>query len=135
MLLVDSDVLIDVQLGRAQAVRWISSLPVKPAIPGPVAMELVQGAKNTAQLNAALRLVAPFTIVWPSEGDFEAAFRTFSKFHLSHGLGLLDAIIAETALRRGATLVTGNLKHFSVVPGLQVKLPYAKVLRGSGSAS
>jgi len=35
-----------------------------------------------------------------------------------------DALIAATAIGRGAALVTFNTKHFAVVPGLATEQPY-----------
>ena len=40
----------------------------------------------------------------------------------SHGVGAIDAVIAATALGRGAALVTRNAKHFPMVGDLVV--PY-----------
>jgi len=39
---------------------------------------------------------------------------------LSNSLFLADALIAATALEHGLPLLTGNAKHFRVVPGLQL---------------
>jgi len=45
---------------------------------------------------------------------------------LSHSLGLIDALIAATAISAGASLCTYNLKHFRAVPGLVTVQPYPK---------
>ena len=45
MLLLDSDVLIDVQRGYAPAVTWFSGLSELPSVPGFVVMELIQDAR------------------------------------------------------------------------------------------
>jgi predicted nucleic acid-binding protein len=47
MLLLDTDVLIDIQRGRPQALEWFSRLTELPAISGLVAMELIQGAPTS----------------------------------------------------------------------------------------
>ena len=44
-------------------------------------------------------------------------------FHLSHGLGLLDALIAACEVGRSATLYAFHVKHYSVVPGLLLARP------------
>ena len=44
-------------------------------------------------------------------------------YTLSHGLALPDALIAALAISKDASLVTGNLKHFSFIQGLKVSLP------------
>lgn len=89
-------------------------------------MELIQGAQNTQQVRQALKLVAPMPIVWPTETDCARALSDFSVFHLSHGLGLLDSLIAACALGHSATLCTFNSKHYRAVPGLSILEPYVK---------
>ena len=41
---------------------------------------------------------------------------------LSHGLRLADALIGATAMELHATLLTGNVKHFAAIEGLQVEV-------------
>jgi predicted nucleic acid-binding protein len=124
MDLLDRDVLIDIQRGHAAAVAWFTSLVDVPSVPGFVVMELIQDAQNASQVRQALRLVAPLQIVWPSEADCQRALSDFTAYHLSHGLGLLDALIAACAVGLSATLCTFNVKHYRVVPGLITLQPY-----------
>ena len=37
-------------------------------------------------------------------------------------IGNMDLLIASHAVSQGMTLVTNNLKHFSIVPGLNVEV-------------
>jgi predicted nucleic acid-binding protein len=126
MDLVDTDVLIDVQRQHQPAVNWFASLVDLPAIPGFVAMELIQDARNTRELRQALKLIAPMSIVWPTESDCSRALYDFAAYHLSHKLGLLDALIAACAVGQQATLFTFNVKHYQVVPGLKLVQPYTR---------
>jgi predicted nucleic acid-binding protein len=126
MDLVDTDVLIDIQRGHPPALAWFAGLTELPAVPGFVVMELVQDARNAREVRQALRLVAPLQVVWPTEADCTRALSDFTAYHLSHGLGLLDALIAATAVGLSATLYTFNLKHYRVVPGLVVARPYTR---------
>jgi predicted nucleic acid-binding protein len=126
MDLLDTDILIDIQRGHAPAVEWFGNLASLPAVPGFVVMEMVQDAKNRRQIERVLKLLAPFQIVWPTKKDCARALSDFTAFHLSHGLGLLDSLIAACALGRSATLCTFNTKHYSVVKGLTLSRPYAR---------
>jgi len=45
---------------------------------------------------------------------------------LSYNIGLLDALIAETAISENAELATFNVKHYSVIKGLKTIRPYEK---------
>jgi predicted nucleic acid-binding protein len=126
MDLVDTDVLIDIQRGHPPALAWFAGLTELPAVPGFVVMELIQSARNAHEVRQALQLVAPLTVVWPTEADCARALSDFATYHLSHGLGLLDAMIAACAVGRSATLYTFNMKHYRVVPGLTAAEPYTR---------
>jgi predicted nucleic acid-binding protein len=89
-------------------------------------MELIQDAQNARQVRKALRLVAPLPVVWPTPVDCEKALADFTAFHLSHGLGLLDALIGACAVGLSAELCTFNVKHYRVVPGLVTTQPYTR---------
>jgi predicted nucleic acid-binding protein len=126
MYLLDTDVLIDIQRGHAPAITWFASLSELPSVPGFVVMELIQDAQNKQALSNALKLVAPLPIVWATEADLTRALSDFTTYHLSHSLGLLDALIAACAVGQGATLCTFNVKHYRVVPGLVIAQPYTR---------
>ena len=126
MDLLDTDVLIDVQRGHPSALAWFASLTDLPAVSGFVVMELVQDARNAGEVRQALKLVAPLRIVWPTQADCTRALSDFTAYHLSHGLGLLDALIASCAVGLSATLCTFNVKHYQVVPRLVTAQPYVR---------
>jgi predicted nucleic acid-binding protein len=126
MELVDTDVLIDVQRGHPPALAWFAGLTQFPAVPGFVVMELIQDARNNKEVQQALKLVAPLSIVWPTAVDCARALSDFTIYHLSHGLGLLDALIAACTVGLSATLFTFNDKHYRVVPGLVTAQPYTR---------
>jgi predicted nucleic acid-binding protein len=124
--LLDSDVLIDVQRGHPAAVAWFTGLVDLPAVPGLVVMEMIQDAQNTVQVRSALKLVAPLPVIWPTDVDCSRALSDFTTFHLSHNLGLLDALIAACAIGNSAVLCRFNVKHYQIVPGLTTEQPYAR---------
>src|SRR5262245_33416948 len=126
MEILDTDVLIDVQRGHPPAIDWFARLSELPAVPGFVVMELIQDARNATEVEQALKLVAPLRTVWPTEADCNRALSNFSAFHVSHGLGLLDSLIAACAIGSSATLCTFNIKHYQIGPGLVIAQPYAR---------
>jgi len=125
-LLLDTDILIDIQRGYAPALAWFATLNELPSIPGLVVMELIQDAHNFQQVKTVLKLIAPLPVIWPTQVDCQRALSDFTNYHLSHGLGLLDALIAACAVGLSATLCTFNVKHYRVVPGLILAQPYSK---------
>jgi predicted nucleic acid-binding protein len=106
MYLLDTDVLIDIQRGHSPAISWFASLTTIPNVPGFVVMELIQDAQNMQQVRKALKLVAPLSIIWATEADCTRALSDFTTYHLSHNLGLLDALIAACAVGQSLTLCT-----------------------------
>ena len=126
MLVLDTDILIDVQRNHANALAWFAGLKEMPSVPGFVVMELIQDAQNSRQVREALRLVKPFPIIWPTPTDCQKALVDFASCHLSHGLGLLDSLIGACAVGLSAELCTFNVKHYRVIPGLITTQPYAR---------
>jgi predicted nucleic acid-binding protein len=88
-------------------------------------MELIQDARNKQEIDRALNLVAPLQF-WPTAADCSRALADFSTYHLSHGLGLIDALVAACAVGMSATLCTFNGKHYRAVPGLTMTQPYTR---------
>jgi predicted nucleic acid-binding protein len=78
MLMLDSDIVIDVQRGHPDAVAWFRGLTELPLLPGLVMMELIQDAPNKKQMEAVQRLVKPLPIVWPSTIDCDKALDDFT---------------------------------------------------------
>ncbi len=86
--------MIDIQRSYAPALAWFASVSELPSIPGFVVMELIQDAQNKQQVRKVLQMVAPLPIVWPTETDCARALSDFTAYHLSHKVGLIDALIA-----------------------------------------
>jgi predicted nucleic acid-binding protein len=126
MELVDADVLIDIQRKHPPAVAWFSGLAKLPAVPGFAVMELIQAAQNRRQVQAVWQLVAGMQTVWATNADCNRALSDFAAYRLSHGLGLVDALIAACAVGYSATLYNFNAKHYQVVPHLIIAKPYTR---------
>ena len=126
MIIIDSDVAIDVLRKYPPAVAWISSVQDRICLPGITALELYQGCHNKAEVRDLQKQIAPFAALWPNESECINALANFVSAHLSHSLGLLDSLIAATALSYGCPLYTFNQKHFVAVPNLQTIQPYVR---------
>ena len=125
--LLDTDVMIDLQRKHPAALAWYQSVPPGMlAIPGHALMELYQDAENMRQNIIVDRLTSGLPIVWPTDTEALQAVANFRLLHLSHGIGLVDTLIAATALSLGVPLCTFNLKHFRQIPGLVTEQPYLR---------
>jgi len=127
MKLVDSDVMIDILREYTPALEWLKTLNSEYiGIPGLVAMELLQGCRNSVEQHQLEKVLRSYTLYWPDRADCGRAFNDYSKYHLSHNISILDALIAETAVGLGVKLATFNQKHYRVVSNLQMIQPYER---------
>ena len=125
--LVDTDVLIDILRGTPAAHAWLTSMPATTfAIPGVVAMELLIGCRNQAELRRVQQFLNTFTIAWTETVECVRAYELLATHRLTSGLSIPDCLVAAMALVRSATLYTFNLRHFRVIAGLDVQEPYAR---------
>jgi predicted nucleic acid-binding protein len=124
--ILDTDILIDVQRGHPPAIEWFSNLIDVPAVPGYVVMELIQDARNQEEVQSALKLIAPLPVVWPTATDCERALADLAIYRLSHGLGLIDSLIAATARGLDASLLTFNSKHYRPLTDITIRQPYVR---------
>jgi predicted nucleic acid-binding protein len=123
-VLLDTDILIDLVRKHPAAIAWLNSQPDLPLVSGFAALELSFGCLNSTELRFIERFLRPFTIVWPTETDVQRALTEFSPLALSHGLGIMDAVIAATALGLAESVGTFNKKHFHAIAGLTTVQPY-----------
>ena len=119
--LIDSDVLIWLLRGNAQAAKQVAAI-ANWSISAITYMELVQGCRNKAELRALQKTFrSNQTDVLQLTPDIsEKACALVEQFALSHSVHMADALIAATAIAHGLTLLTGNAKHFAAIDGLQV---------------
>jgi hypothetical protein len=127
MILLDTDVMIDLLRRYPSAVAWLESLGDEEIqLPGFVVMELLQGCRNKAEQDKLEKELQSYAVTWPSLDTCNEARSVFAGAHLSHGLGLLDALIGQTAVALQVPPYTFNGKHYAAVPHLQTVQPYTK---------
>jgi len=119
--------MIDLLREYPPAIAWLDSLDDDEILlPGFVVMELIQGCKNRTEQRRLQKGLESYNIIWPSPEVCDKALAVFSRYHLSHSLGIIDALIGQTAVSLGLPLHTFNAKHYSMIPGLKVVQPYTK---------
>ncbi|MCR4418736.1 MAG: PIN domain-containing protein [Clostridia bacterium] len=127
MIVVDTDVMVDVLRGYPPAVAWLESLgDAEIVLPGSVAMELIQGCRNSHEQRRLEERVAPYAVLWPEPEGCDQALATFARLHLSSNVGVLDVLIAQTAIGLRTPLYTFNAKHYRDIEGLKTVEPYSR---------
>ena len=127
MLILDTDVMIDVMRQYQPAIAWLRSLDEEEIIlPGFVVMELIQGCRNEAEQGKVMRELKDHGTVWPSPETCKEALSVFVNYHRNHGIGILDVLIGQMAVALNLPLHTFNQKHYLAVPNLKTVQPYEK---------
>lgn len=121
-MLVDTDVLIWHLRGYPQATRRLDQLDAL-SLSAVSYLELLQGMRSKVELAALKKmLVLRKAVTLPLDMAItERAVALMELLSLSHGLQMGDALIAATALGHRLPLLTGNVKHFAAVDGLQIE--------------
>lgn len=125
-LIFDTDVLIWYFRGAEKAKDFLAEIPLEmKVIPSPVYMELLQGCLNKQEVKTVKEFVAQnfLEIVHPNQTISEKAVSLIEKYSLSHGLRVIDALLASTALVSGFHLSAANTKHYRFIKGLKM-LPF-----------
>ena len=127
MLILDSNTISYYFRGDPQVVPRLQALrPAEVGVPAIVEYELRYGLLRMPSDAAAPRLAALAQLLRPmqllpfdSECAAQAARIRVDLEAAGTPIGPHDTLIAATALRHQATLVTRNVREFSRVPGLQ----------------
>ena len=125
--LLDSDVVIDWLRDGPGAKDWLARQGQSvPGIPYLVTFEILQGARNQAELVRLREGLTTFVVLPPEPADAAVAEDLFVKHHLSDGPGLLDCLIGALALRLDKPIYTFNLRHLGVFAGVDARIPYER---------
>ena len=127
MLILDSNTISYYFRGDAKVVPRLQAIaPIELAVPAIVTYELRYGLMRLPPEAAMPRLAALSALLRPmqilpfdDESAEEAARIRVALESLGMPIGAHDLLIAATALRHHAPLVTRNVREFSRVPGLR----------------
>ena len=127
MLVVDTDVMVDLMRRYQPALDWLKGLGDEQLlIPGYVAMELIDGCNNTREVRATREFLSRHRIVWASETTCNSALSVFTDNRPKHGLGIIDALVRQMAIDLALPLATFNRKHYTCMSHLQTIQPYER---------
>jgi len=125
--LLDTSVCVEVLRGNPRVTARLSALRATDvAVSAMTLAELWHGVRKSQRADAMRevvdRFLAPLNVVPFERAAAEAhAASRYALEGKGHPIGERDLIIAATALAHGLTVVTGNLREFTRVPGLRVE--------------
>lgn len=120
-MLFDTDVLIWCFRGNKKAARLIERTDER-MLSVVSYMELVQGARNKAELRAITSFLADFAFrLLPLTENIGHRASIYMEEHgLKSGVCMADALLAATAVENRLVLCTGNIKHYRVISELEI---------------
>ncbi|MEQ8351359.1 MAG: hypothetical protein RH862_07740 [Leptospiraceae bacterium] len=89
-------------------------------------MELIQGARKLEEQRQIEAFFSGAQLLWPDQDACRKAFDSFARLYLSHGTGILDALIGQIAVASGGIIYTFNQNHYEAIDDLQVREPYVR---------
>jgi hypothetical protein len=123
-LLLDSNILIDYLRDVAPAGEYLETRAGPLSISAVSVAELHAGARSDQERAGLREFVAAFDII-PADAEIcRLAGDLRAEFGPSHGVDLIDGIIAATARLRQLPLVTLNRRHFPMLSAVVV--PYRR---------
>jgi predicted nucleic acid-binding protein len=97
-LLLDTDVLIEILRGSARANTWLEGLGnLTIGISVLTRMEVLQGARDRREQEILMGQLDNYHLVLLAASDSTQALNWFEEYYLSHGVGVIDCLIAASA--------------------------------------
>lgn len=123
--IVDSDILIDVARGEADAINCLLHLEKTSdlAISAVSQMELIVGCRSKKELQDLDKFLNRYQVLKITDRISDRASDLLTQYFLSHGLLIADGLIAATALIHNEAFITKNQRDFRFIADLNL-LPY-----------
>ena len=120
MILLDTNVLIEILKNNRQTIQKIESFTQPLAVSSISVMELYYGALNKAELHKLEKFVSLFSVIHINEQISASSVKLVKAYAKSHHLDIPDSLIASTALTQKCKLHTYNLKDFKYIDGIEL---------------
>lgn len=115
--LADTTLIIESLRGDQEARDFIDKFPEISIV---TVAEVIQGCRDASELKIVDNTCEALHQEKIDTSISQMAVNLVRKHYLSHGLLLLDALIAATCILRNRVLVTENIKHFRFIEDLEV---------------
>ncbi len=123
ILLVDTDILIDIGRNDESAVKRINneSHKYKLAISSITQMELIVGCRNKTEMKILDKFLEGFEKISLSFDITNKAIELLKLYRLGHGLLLADSFIAATAIILNSPLLSKNQRDYKFIKELELQ--------------
>jgi len=117
-VIFDSCILIDISRQNPLALNFATHCPMTPSVSALTVTEVLRGVRNVREQALFDQIFHQWQVVPVTLHISTLAAEFLRLYHASHGLDMVDAIIAASAKIHELELVTLNLKHFPMFPGI-----------------
>jgi len=121
-ILIDTNIVIDLMRRREGAIDFVVGLTEKPFLSTLTIAELFAGAHRRSEDQSIRNFVAGTMAIGVDAEIAEEAGHILRRYRPSHGLDIVDATVAATAICYQLQLATLNRRHFPMLEDLLV--PY-----------
>lgn len=122
--IADTTVVIHLFRKNTAAMTWIEAQTERLSISPYTWLEVMYGAPGKRGQVACLAIMQKFDMVYPQPADIDWAMQALQTYRLSHGVSILDSLIASLAHRLQVPLFTDNVKDFPMLDAKRVIRPY-----------
>jgi predicted nucleic acid-binding protein len=123
--LIETTILVDLLRGKEEAITWVSSVALQDQwVPVITYLEWPAGRRNRRERHAVAREIHQYRRLHRTEDISRTVLAWFKRFHLRHGVGMLNRLFGATVFAHHLTLATQNTKHVASCPGLRTERPY-----------
>ena len=117
-MILDSCILIDISKNRQPALDYVTALANIPAVSVLTVTEVMRGVRREQESRILSDIFAQWSVLPVTFEIASLAAEYLRMYGPSHGTDIVDAIIAASAQTHELELITLNLKHFPMFPGL-----------------
>ncbi|MSP52811.1 MAG: type II toxin-antitoxin system VapC family toxin [Gammaproteobacteria bacterium] len=120
-MIFDTDVIIWMLRGHKKAADTIEK-ETERFIAIQTQLELFKGVTSKSELRLIKDIIRDlnFTVLPLTENIGYRTMIYMEEFYLSNGIDIGDAYIAATAMEYNKPLITSNIKHYKMIPNLQL---------------
>ena len=122
MILLDTNILIEILKNNQKTLQQVSGLTPPLAVSSITAMELIYGARNKQEVKKLERFINKFQVIHLAPNISILALKLISLYAKSHTLDIPDALIAATAIQNKIKILTYNTKDFKYIPEIDLVL-------------
>mgnify|MGYP001570737736 CR=1 FL=1 len=125
-MVVDSDVFIDFFRDTQKAREFFLENNQSLIVSRVTILEIILGVKTKRDATKALKQLDSLGVhvVEVNENISKLAGELFLRYWHRYGIGILDCLVAATALTLREALMTRNVRHFRPIESLELQVPY-----------